>query len=362
MSFLSSDAEEGEQRQQKQRIEQEKTSKKMATARRGGQLLRRIGQMRQICVSQEVAIRSRQAREMLQRQDSDFDTVDEEGIIQEQRLIDLADGPRPSDDDVFAAVTAMSVASTTASHDPMPPGLWGGALPRAVFPADDIARRLDEQQKDAGSAPLLSTKMQRLCDMIEQDIRRDHTVKIVVFTSFLAEMDILAREMSRRRIGCTKIHGKLNLLKRSSPMQMFAVPESGVHVLLAQIACMSTGVNLQCANVAYITSPSWNPCTEEQAVGRLHRQGQTRPVTVRRLIMRKSIEMRCLEIQRRKMDVIRSNVERSRLEKKGDATGAASMSTTSTSSVDDNRQDVRHHQDLTGRDIEFLSGLREAAE
>ena len=36
----------------------------------------------------------------------------------------------------------------------------------------------------------------------------------------------------------------------------------------------------------------WNPATEEQAIGRAHRRGQTRSVTVYRLMCRGTIEER----------------------------------------------------------------------
>jgi len=193
----------------------------------------------------------------------------------------------------------------------------GEGDPSSYSTADMICKSIDAQAPRE-DVPPLSTKMEKLCDMIESDLRTDPTVKIVVFTSFLSEMDILFREMGRRMIGSTRIHGGLNPMHRSHHIQAFENPESCINVMLAQIMCMSTGVNLQCASIAYITSPSWNPCIEEQAIGRLHRQGQTRRVFVRRLIMRDSVETRCLAIQKRKLDIIRTNVEASSSDRQKD--------------------------------------------
>ena len=55
-------------------------------------------------------------------------------------------------------------------------------------------------------------------------------------------------------------------------------------MFLIQIKAGGVGLNLQEATRVYITSPSWNPATELQAIGRVHRQGQTSKVVVRRLI------------------------------------------------------------------------------
>ena len=41
---------------------------------------------------------------------------------------------------------------------------------------------------------------------------------------------------------------------------------------------------------AYIMEPQWNPALEEQALDRIHRIGQTQPVTTVRFVMEKSIE------------------------------------------------------------------------
>jgi SNF2 family DNA or RNA helicase len=45
---------------------------------------------------------------------------------------------------------------------------------------------------------------------------------------------------------------------------------------------------------------AWNPATENQAVDRAHRIGQTRPVAVERLVIKDTVEDRLLEIQAHK--------------------------------------------------------------
>ena len=49
--------------------------------------------------------------------------------------------------------------------------------------------------------------------------------------------------------------------------------------------------------------PWWNPAVEDQASGRAHRIGQSRPVTVYRLIVEDSIEERILELHGDKRDL-----------------------------------------------------------
>ena len=49
-----------------------------------------------------------------------------------------------------------------------------------------------------------------------------------------------------------------------------------------------------------ITDPWWNPAAEDQAMGRAHRIGQTRPVTVYRLVTKGTVEERIVELHQDK--------------------------------------------------------------
>jgi len=48
--------------------------------------------------------------------------------------------------------------------------------------------------------------------------------------------------------------------------------------------------NLSIASRIYLLEPQWNPSVENQAIGRIFRLGQERPVNVVRYIMDKTIE------------------------------------------------------------------------
>ena len=56
----------------------------------------------------------------------------------------------------------------------------------------------------------------------------------------------------------------------------FMAPE----VCLCQIQTASEGLNLQQYNEIYFTSPHWNPCIEDQAIGRCYRMGQKKETFV----------------------------------------------------------------------------------
>ena len=63
------------------------------------------------------------------------------------------------------------------------------------------------------------------------------------------------------------------------------------------------GINLTAADTVIFYDSDWNPSNDAQAMDRAHRMGQTRQVTVYRLITSNSIEERILKLARGKKDV-----------------------------------------------------------
>ena len=55
--------------------------------------------------------------------------------------------------------------------------------------------------------------------------------------------------------------------------------------------------------------PWWNPAVEDQASDRAHRIGQTRPVTVYRLVAEDTIEEKIVELHHEKRDLADSLLE-----------------------------------------------------
>ena len=74
---------------------------------------------------------------------------------------------------------------------------------------------------------------------------------------------------------------------------------AGVPVMLLSLKC-GVGLNLTVANTVVLCEPWWNPYVEEQAIDRVHRIGQTKPVRVLRLAVPDTVEDRILRLQESK--------------------------------------------------------------
>ena len=60
------------------------------------------------------------------------------------------------------------------------------------------------------------------------------------------------------------------------------------------------GLNLTAADYVIHMDPWWNPAAEDQASDRAHRIGQTRPVTIYRLVAKGTIEERIVALHHHK--------------------------------------------------------------
>lgn len=146
-----------------------------------------------------------------------------------------------------------------------------------------------------------STKTAALVEAIQKQPADE---KAIVFCSFVDEMRIFSKILRDRSIESDMFHGGLNNEQRTDVLDRFRDSDSGIRVLFVQIAAGGVGLNLQEANRIYVLSPQWNPMLEVQALGRCHRQGQTRPVHFVRLIAKNTIEERITDVQERKLALV----------------------------------------------------------
>ncbi|KAJ3934005.1 MAG: SNF2 family N-terminal domain-containing protein [Lentinula lateritia] len=89
-------------------------------------------------------------------------------------------------------------------------------------------------------------------------------------------------------------------------------------VMLISLKAGALGLNLTVANNVYLMDPWWQEGIESQAIDRVNRIGQTKPVHVYQLIAENTVESKVLEIQDRKKILIKeafSGVKRTETER-----------------------------------------------
>lgn len=123
--------------------------------------------------------------------------------------------------------------------------------------------------------------------------------KIIIFSFFTSFLDILQIALNRAG-GFTYGHGTMTTAAKDAVVADFVNAKSKTTILLTSLKSGNAGLNLNIANHVIIIEPYWNPYVEMQAIDRAHRIGQTRPVTVYKMLIPNTVEVRILEIQGRK--------------------------------------------------------------
>lgn len=80
-------------------------------------------------------------------------------------------------------------------------------------------------------------------------------------------------------------------------------PRPDIFVFLLSTRAGGLGINLTAADTVVFYDHDWNPSNDAQAMDRAHRLGQTRQVTVYRLITKGTIDERIVQLARVKKDV-----------------------------------------------------------
>ncbi|KAI0094363.1 SNF2 family N-terminal domain-containing protein [Irpex rosettiformis] len=130
----------------------------------------------------------------------------------------------------------------------------------------------------------------------------DGVVKTVVFSQWTTMLDKIEDALELARIRYDRLDGTMKRDERTRAMEALK-HDPGCEVLLVSLKAGGVGLNLTAAQRVYLMDPYWNPAVENQAVDRIHRLGQTRPVTTVKLVIEGSIEARLLEVQRKKTEL-----------------------------------------------------------
>jgi SNF2 family DNA or RNA helicase len=127
--------------------------------------------------------------------------------------------------------------------------------------------------------------------------------KCVCFTQWMGMMNILGFEMNAKGIKFVRLDGKCSNKKRTQILAQF-LEDNETTVLMVSLMMGGVGLNLTKANHVLLVEPWWNPGVEIQAIDRVHRIGQKKPVHVTRYICADTIEEKILNLQEHKKGIL----------------------------------------------------------
>ncbi|XP_072036001.1 LOW QUALITY PROTEIN: E3 ubiquitin-protein ligase SHPRH-like [Amphiura filiformis] len=135
-----------------------------------------------------------------------------------------------------------------------------------------------------------STKVEAIVKALIQIRLEDPTAKALVFSTWVDVLDIIGRALRENKVEYRSISQPGHRLFQSNLMDFKQEP--GITALLIPVHTGSHGLNLIEATHVLLVEPILNPASELQAVGRVHRIGQSRPTVVHRFLVHDTIEER----------------------------------------------------------------------
>ncbi|WP_295488395.1 DEAD/DEAH box helicase [Accumulibacter sp.] len=143
---------------------------------------------------------------------------------------------------------------------------------------------------------IAGAKVQAFAELANELIESGH--KALVFSQFVDFLKVLREPLDQAGIAYQYLDGGTPAAERTRRVAAFQAGEGDL--FLISLKAGGFGLNLTAADYVVITDPWWNPAAEDQAMGRAHRIGQQRPVTVYRLVTSGTVEERIVDLHHEK--------------------------------------------------------------
>jgi len=150
-----------------------------------------------------------------------------------------------------------------------------------------------------------SAKLTEFMELLEELLLNRH--KVLVFSQFVKHLKLIEERLVSADISYQYLDGQTPRQQRSERINAFQAGTGDV--FLISLKAGGTGLNLTAADYVIHMDPWWNPAAEDQASDRAHRIGQTRPVTIYRLVARGTIEEQIVALHHRKRDLAQQLLE-----------------------------------------------------
>ncbi|KAJ2779664.1 DNA repair protein rad16 [Coemansia javaensis] len=166
-----------------------------------------------------------------------------------------------------------------------------------------IVNRIDMRQWRS------STKIEALVEELSRHRQGNASIKSIVFSQFVNFLDLIQWRLNRAGFSVCRLDGRMTPAQRDAVIRTFMTrPE--YTVFLVSLKAGGVALNLTEASHVYLADCWWNPSVEVQAMDRIHRMGQYRPIKVTRIIIDNSIESRIVALQVKKQLLVESTIGR----------------------------------------------------
>ena len=144
-----------------------------------------------------------------------------------------------------------------------------------------------------------SSKLETFAETLRELLANQH--KVLVFSQFVKHLKLVEERLDETGVAYQYLDGSTPAGTRVKRIAAFQAGQGDV--FLISLKAGGIGLNLTAADYVIHMDPWWNPAAEDQASDRAHRIGQTRPVTIYRLVTKGTIEEQIVELHHHKRDL-----------------------------------------------------------
>ncbi|XP_065832457.1 chromatin-remodeling ATPase INO80-like [Oscarella lobularis] len=170
-------------------------------------------------------------------------------------------------------------------------GFWG-CMPRGGWFRINIPNK-DSLIIDSGKLSVLDRLLSKLK-------REGH--RVLIYSQMTKMIDLLEEYMYYRKHKYIRLDGSSKIADRRDMVADFQ-SRSDLFVFLLSTRAGGLGINLTAADTVVFYDSDWNPTVDQQAMDRAHRLGQTKQVTVYRLVTKGTVEERILQRAKEKSEI-----------------------------------------------------------
>jgi len=159
---------------------------------------------------------------------------------------------------------------------------------------------LDASLVDDQYAHIPSSKLDALFDQLDEVVAEGH--RALIFSQFTSYLALVADRLNTRGIRHSYLDGSTS--DRTGTIDEFKIGDAPV--FLISLKAGGFGLNLTEADYVFLLDPWWNPASENQAIDRTHRIGQTKNVMVYRLVAADTIEEKVMALKETKAKLVQA--------------------------------------------------------
>ena len=217
---------------------------------------------------------------------------------------DLFSGLNSSDCDDVIGKTRVAAAKR-----PVTISQSGRKMPILKSKQVESLKQMSESDSSSDSDDYNNPERQKKTDLLGKDQKPPYLKKCLIFAQHRCVLDIIESLIFKKYfpfVRYSRMDGAVPPEKRNEIIEDFnsEVKNENKHkelrILLMTARSCGLGLNLSAADTVIFVEMDWNPFVDAQAMDRAHRIGQTRPVTVFRLVTADTIEERVMDLQSRK--------------------------------------------------------------